>query len=125
MSHFDHDKCSRHGDVMESLDAMKIAIQTFSEWRAVDEFKQDQSDRQLTEILTSLKNITESLNEIKVSMNRDYATWKAHDRLKEQVAKQNEDLKKFVMKIFTLGITIAGAVFGFVQWVLSVSEGGG
>ncbi len=110
--------------MVESIKTLEAAVRSMIEWKVGDELRQDQTDKSTEKILEELAGIKQNLHTLTVTMTKDHATWQAHDRLKDRVEVMDTELRKFVMRTFTFGVTIAGAVFGLVQWVLTAVNGG-
>ena len=109
--------CDHHDEIVK-------CIQHLTTDMATDKVRQENSDKIIVELAGDAKEIKKALQDFTLKATESYATWNAHDKLRQEMREMNEELRRYVIRIFSLGITIAGGIFGLVQWVLTTTYGG-
>ena len=111
------DKCEAHERVMAEIDTLGEILQSISEWRAIDEHRQDQTEMFIKEIRGDIKETKKLMQEFAVRAEK-FATWEAHDRLKEYVKESEERLRQHTLKMFSFAIALTSSVIMVIQFLL-------
>ncbi len=117
------DRCSQHDETMEEIKAIVKTINDCAKDKASSERTLEHLAEVIGEIKDEVKETRRMIGQFNVNLT-ERATWGAHDKLRDEMYKMGDDLRKYIIKVFSLGISFAGVLFGIVQWVLSVANGG-
>ncbi len=114
------DKCPAHEGLTSDVKAIENAAKMFGDWQIRDDYRQDMTEELIGEIRKEMAEIKTILQEILLKQ-KDYATWSAHDSLKDCITREfidvrkeiemkNDATRKYVVGMMTLGIAGASII---------------
>ena len=112
--------CPEHDDLKSTVKSIEDAAKVFGDWQIRDDYRQDMTEELVGEIRKEMAEIKAILQELLLKQ-KDYATWNAHDSLKDcitkefiSVRKEMEEkqryMQKYVVGMMTLGIAGASVI---------------
>ena len=118
------DVCANHDEFKEDIKLVQEVIRNLSQWQAIEERNNNNTERILEEIKVQLKENTLTLQETKLSLKGDYVSKVDFDRFVKSIDQrfntQSKEFSNTMWKVAGIVFTLGGAAFGIIQWVISL-----
>ena len=109
-------QCNLHKEMVENQKVLGTLIQSISDWRQVDEHRQNTSERKLEDMCGEMREIRKWMSKIERSMVETYATRTELGNVYQRI---EDTRKEFDAKLAKAGATIIG-ISGIVMTLIKI-----
>ncbi len=113
------DKCNYHDETVASVKEISRYIKDCAAEKAAASASMAHLIESVGELKGSMQDLSSKIHDTQIELGKNYTSWHAHTQLRAEMREMGIELRRYVVRMFSVGISVAGLLFGAIQFLLS------